>query len=277
LNLLPSREPLEFALESAGAPSSGFEGGAFEFAPFQRTSLQIHGINLHQPRFPFGVKRKTAPRPILWMSHQPADNRIRVHVLQFFIFLLVAIDIEIVKPRLPKLWQLLKESRKRDPQLPSRCRTPVLPHLLGHALLQHLQHRRRRRLLRLADQQVHVIRHHHISRKQKSVFPSHLAKFFYKQISRARRAKEWHPSVTTKCDKVQLPLAVVALQSLRHHTPKPPPSQTEGGAPKPLPRYSPMNYRSGMLSPHMAVKRKERDSRAGHPSWSNRPSFGNSM
>jgi len=189
-----------------------------------------------------------------------------VHVLQFFIFLLVAIDIEIVKPRLPKLWQLLKESRKRDPQLPSRCRTPVLPHLLGHALLQHLQHRRRRRLLRLADQQVHVIRHHHISRKQKSVFPSHLAKFFYKQISRARRAKEWHPSVTTKCDKVQLPLAVVALQSLRHHTPKPPPSQTEGGAPKPLPRYSPMNYRSGMLSPHMAVKRKERDSRAGHPS-----------
>src|SRR5208282_4446550 len=56
---------------------------------------------------------------------------------------------------------------------------------------------------------------------------------------------------------MKLPLPVIALQSLRHDTPKPPPSKTEGGAP---PRcYSPMKCRGGILSSHAAVKRKERE------------------
>ena len=45
LNLLPSREPLEFA----GAPSSGFEGGAFELFPSR------------EPRYRFTASISTNP------------------------------------------------------------------------------------------------------------------------------------------------------------------------------------------------------------------------
>jgi hypothetical protein len=61
---------------------------------------------------------------------------------------------------------------------------------------------------------------------------------------------------------MKMTLPVVPLQSLRHSTPKPPPSKTEGGAPPP--HYFPMICSSGILPSHAAVKRKERKP-PGHP------------
>src|SRR6267378_2959463 len=45
------------------------------------------------------VKGKTAPRPIFGMLHQSAVHRICVHVVQLLFLLLVAVYVEIVKPR----------------------------------------------------------------------------------------------------------------------------------------------------------------------------------
>src|SRR5882724_876586 len=63
---------------------------------------------------------------------------------------------------------------------------------------------------------------------------------------------------------MKMALPVVPLQSLWHSTPKPPPSKTEGGAPPS--HHSPINYRSGILPSHAALKRKERTAPPGHPS-----------
>jgi hypothetical protein len=53
-------------------------------------------------------------------------------------------------------------------------------------------------------------------------------------------------SIAAKGENEQLSLTVVAFQSFRHPTPKPPPSKTEGGAPPS--HYSAVNCESGMLS-----------------------------
>src|SRR6266567_4191414 len=84
-----------------GALSSVLEGGAFSSAPLDSASLQIHCIDPRQSCFVFRVKRETAPRPVLRVPHEPSHHRIRVHVLQFFLSLLVTVHVEIVKPRLP--------------------------------------------------------------------------------------------------------------------------------------------------------------------------------
>src|SRR2546425_7412586 len=94
------------SLDDFGCPSSVLEGGSFSSAPLDSASLQIHCIDPRQSCFVFRVKRETAPRPVLRVPHEPSRHRIRVHVLQFFFFLLVTVHVEIVKPRLPELWHL---------------------------------------------------------------------------------------------------------------------------------------------------------------------------
>ncbi len=81
-----------------GAPSSVLEGGAFSSARLDSASLQIHCIDSRQSCFGFRVKRETAPRPVLRVPHEPSHHRIRVHVLQFFLFLLVTVHVEIDLP-----------------------------------------------------------------------------------------------------------------------------------------------------------------------------------
>src|SRR6266478_5490471 len=64
---------------------------------------------------------------------------------------------------------------------------------------------------------------------------------------------------------MKMTLPVVRLQPLWHSKHQNPhPQKTEGGAPPS--HYSPMNYRSGILSSHAALKRKERTAPPGHPS-----------
>jgi hypothetical protein len=74
---------------------------------------------------------------------------------------------------------------------------------------------------------------------------------------------ERQPPATTKRQKVQLTLPIVALPSRRHPTPKPPPSHTEDGATSS--HYSAVNCDSGMLPSYVAVKKKDPPS-PGHPS-----------
>src|SRR6266700_4648175 len=81
-----------------GARSSVLEGGAFSWAPLDSASLQIHGIDPRQSCFVCRVRRETAPGPVLRVPHEPSHHRIRVHVLQFFLFLLVTVHVELDLP-----------------------------------------------------------------------------------------------------------------------------------------------------------------------------------
>lgn len=53
---------------------------------------------------------------------------------------------------------------------------------------------------------------------------------------------------------MELALTEVTLQSLRHSTPKPPPSKTEGGAAPSY--YSTVSYNSGTLSLQGVIKKR---------------------
>ena len=154
-----------------------------------------------------------------------------MHVLQFLVLLLVAVHVEIVKPRLPELWQVRDELRKPQRKLPLRSRASFPPHLSRDALLEHLQHCRRRALLWLADQQMHMIWHHHVTHQKESILSPNSAQFLDEQVSCSRCPEQRQPPVATERQKMKMTLPVVALQSLWHSTPKPPPSKTEGGAP----------------------------------------------
>src|SRR6266571_7293973 len=97
-----------------GAPSSLLEGGSFSSVRLDSASLQIQYIDPRQSCFVFRVKRETAPRPVLRVPHEPSHHRIRVHVLQFFFFLLVTVHVEIVKPRLPVTCPLVPRAESYD-------------------------------------------------------------------------------------------------------------------------------------------------------------------
>src|SRR6266852_5276844 len=102
---------------------------------------------------------------------------------------------------------------------------------------------------------MHMIWHHHIAHKKESVLSPHSAEFLNEHVPCPRCPQQRQPPVATKRQKMKMSLPVVPLQALRHSTPKPPPSKTEGGAPPQ--RYSLMNYRGGILLSHGTVKRKE--------------------
>jgi hypothetical protein len=74
----------------------------------------------------------------------------------------------------------------------------LLAHFPGDTLLQHLQYRRRRALLGLADQQMHMVQHQRVPHEKKSVLFSNLAEFFQKKVSRTRRTQQWKAAVTTE-------------------------------------------------------------------------------
>src|SRR5437667_12046409 len=62
----------------------------------------IHWINRHQSGLTFLVKMKTAPHRCIRTFHQSPFHRIAVHVLELLPFFMPAVNIAIVKSRLPE-------------------------------------------------------------------------------------------------------------------------------------------------------------------------------
>src|SRR5271157_852126 len=154
------------------------------------------------------------------MFHQSPCHRIAVHVLQLLSFFRVRVNVEVIKARLPECARACRWLRKRQTQL-FLTNVPALPpHLLRDALLQHLQHRRGRAFLRLADQQMHMLWHHHMSHQQKSVLLANPSKFPYEQLPRAHRLEQRQPPITTESDKMQMTATVEALQPFGHGKPR---------------------------------------------------------
>src|SRR5882762_5524170 len=148
-------------------------------------------------------------------SYYQADG-IGVQLLQFLPFLAPAVNIEVVKSGLPDSRQTRVSAHEWQPQL--RVRNPPLafPQVPRDALLQRFQRHRWRNLCRLADQKMHVVRHHHVPHQQKVIPLANLSEGMYKQVSRTNRPQQGQLPVTAKGDKVQITPAVIALQLLGH-------------------------------------------------------------
>jgi hypothetical protein len=98
-----------------------------------------------------------------------------VHIDKFLFAFAGAVHVEIVKPRLPEV-ALLAVPRCEPQQELSIWHVPLLSaQIARNALFQYLQHRRRRALYRLADQQMHVIGHHDVPNEQELATLSYLA------------------------------------------------------------------------------------------------------
>src|SRR5713101_5352211 len=174
-----------------------------------------------------------------------------------------------MKAPLPELRKRLLRISEAEPQLHRRPAPPALaPQPPRNALFQDLQDGRRRSFGWLADQQMNVLGHDHVSDQREVKTAPHLAKDLYERVSRTNRAEQRQAAVATACDEMQVLLPVVAPQSFGHRkNQKPHPCKNrKDGAPPPS-YHSPRNYRSGILSSTSLRRSKE-----GKEVWATRPS-----
>ena len=172
-------------------------------------------IYQHWTRLVIGVVSKTAPRPLLRFQHQSARYWVAVDVAEFFQPFRVAPDYEIIKSPLPHVSlgeHFIPEFALGRIAMSSQA----LEKLVREALLQHLHHGRWSALLRLADQQMEVFRHHDISDHYKTVAAADLFENFQKQASTGGSSQHGTAVVTTRRDEVQVAAAVASLETFRH-------------------------------------------------------------
>ncbi len=223
-----------------GGPHVGFTCGAFdlgfEFSDV-RSSVSdfydshpssIHKIDRDQPSLTSFIRYEAAPCPFTRSSYESPFHWIGVHVLDLLSNLLRAIYVEVIKPRLPEPCQFRVTLFKCKPHL-SRRHMPFLPSQIPrNALFQHSQHQRRRRVRALANKQVNMLRHHHISHQQKSIPIANGSQRLHECIPSPRSSQERQPPVTTKRQKMEIAPSIIPLESSGHRTtPKTPTRNTD--------------------------------------------------
>ena len=166
---------------------------------------------------PVLIEPVTTPRPQLRRRHQPALHRIPVHVIELLDPLLRAPHVEIIKTPLPETPRRIR--RRLGPQshlILIRSLPPLSSQALRHALLQNLHHRGRRAHFRLRNQQMNVLRHHHVPNQQELITLAHLIQDSQERIPLPRRSEQGSPPITTTRDEVQVFLAIPPLQFVAH-------------------------------------------------------------
>ena len=178
------------------------------------------GVDANQPMFVLGIEQKTTPESVLGMSDELAVQRIHMHVLELFNFLLQAPNIEVVEAALPKSRQRIFVAVEAELQLASR-RAALATQFSRDALFQDLHHSGGASVPRLADQHMHVLGHNHVTHQRELVAVAHLTQYVHKDVSGANRAQQRYAAITTKCNEVQMAVPVVANQSFGHKTENP--------------------------------------------------------
>jgi len=151
------------------------------------------------------------------MGNQFSFYGIHVHVVKLLDELGLTPDIEIVKARLPELGKQAVGLPKWKLQLLGRysfARLAAKPP--RYALLQDLHEGGGSACCWLADEQVDVIGHEHVTCQGKAVAVAHLAQNFDEQIFGVSRGKQGQPPVATARDEVQVAQSIAAVQSFRH-------------------------------------------------------------
>ena len=151
------------------------------------------------------------------MRHQPSLHRIEMHVIHLLVPFLCAPHIEIVEPSLPERLVFPPSSFLPQPFL-FRPRAPSPPpmHRSRDALLQHLHRHARIPHIRLADQQMNMLRHHHVSQQREIVALSNFTENLEEEIPSTLCAQQRRATIATASNKVQLSQSIAASEALLH-------------------------------------------------------------
>src|SRR5689334_11791035 len=139
-----------------------------------------------------------------------------MHVFKFLANFLLAPHVEVIESGLPESRQTAVASCKRQAQLLRRRAAPASAEIARDALLQNFQNQRWRSFRSLADEQVHVIGHDHVSNQQEFVPLTNLAESLHEEISRSCCAEQRQPPITTEREEVQISPSMEAFQTFRH-------------------------------------------------------------
>jgi len=123
-----------------------------------------------------------------------------VHVAQLLNPLLFTPYIEIVKPLLPDMLGRHAEQFLLSGHSPF---AQGLQHASRESLLHRLHHPRRIAFLRLADQQMNVLRHHHVSHHHKTVALADSLQHLQEQIAALGSSQPWLAMITTTVDEMK--------------------------------------------------------------------------
>src|SRR5580692_11350950 len=162
------------------------------------------------------------------MRHQLSFHRIEMHVIHLLVPFLCAPHIEIVEPSLPE--RLVFPNGSFLPQaflFRPRAAPPTPVHRSRNPLFQHLHRRARIPHIRLADQQMNMLRHHYIPDQREIVTHSNLTENLEKEMPSPFRAQQRRATITTAGNKVQMSQSIAASQALLHPV-NPNPSTPEG-------------------------------------------------
>jgi hypothetical protein len=138
-----------------------------------------------------------------------------MHVAQLFHALGLAPDHKAVKPALPDV--TLFEYPITKPAL--RCFgvcSPRLKNLARESLLENLHDNRGIALLRFADQEMKMLRHHDIAHHGKLIPEATLLQCLEKQIPASGAPQKRAPLITTGGDEMQILRPVESFETFRH-------------------------------------------------------------
>ncbi len=141
--------------------------------------------------------------------------------MQLFDSLLPGINVEIVEASLPKASRLALFNFAPELQLVRIPSSWFLSQGSRHALLQDLHHGARRADLRLRNQKMNVLRHHHISDQQELVPCPGLVENFEEGISLSPRIQQTPPPVATASNEMQVALPIAAFERILQGQVKP--------------------------------------------------------
>ena len=91
-----------------------------------------------------------------------------------------------------------------------------MPELLRNVLLKHLNHDREPATLRLADQQVDMLRHDHVTRHVNSIPLPHALQGLLEDAARFRRGQKWSALVAAEGDEMETARLLKTFESPRH-------------------------------------------------------------
>ena len=125
-----------------------------------------------------------------------------MHVFQLLDLGALTPNIEITKPALPGVMGKGRVESADEP--------------LTEAQFDRLHDRGKVGDLRLRNQQMHMLRHHHVADYDETISLAHLLQDFQEQIAPYRTSEQRLAMITTPGDEVMVSVAVVALQSPWH-------------------------------------------------------------
>jgi hypothetical protein len=168
-------------------------------------------IDLYRPGFSQNVIPITTPSPLFWRFHKAARHRVAMHVIQLLRDLFPAENIEVIETGQPECrWGLVV--RIRCAALTALLSTA----LRGYALLQDLHRETNISVVRLANEDVEMLRHHHITDDNEFIPLANFFKDFQEQISSRGRAEKWLTVIATAGDEMVIAASIPPAQSFGH-------------------------------------------------------------